>query len=88
MKILGIALTLAVLVGLLIPAMPASAGTLNWSEAGLPSKFVDGSSITAMGISPDGKTILVYNGKYENDNESGDFNGFALSTDGCLTWST
>jgi hypothetical protein len=88
MKILGIALTLAVLIGLLLPAMPSSAGTLNWTESGLPTKFVDGSSITAMGISPDGKTILGYNGRYQNsDNTSGDYNGFVISTDGGLTFS-
>ena len=70
MKILGIALTLAVLVGLMIPAMPASAGTLSWTTADLPSKFIDGSNITAVGISPDGGTILVYNGKYDDSDRS------------------
>jgi hypothetical protein len=87
MKILGIALTLAVLVGLLIPAMPASAGTLNWTTQDLPSKFVDGSNITAMGMSPDGKTILVYNGRYDDSSAVGDNNnGFAKSTDGGVTF--
>lgn len=86
MKILGIALTLAVLVGLLVPAMPASAGTLSWTTADLPSKFIDGSNITAVGVSPDGGTILVYNGKYSSTTEAGDNNGFAKSTDGGVSF--
>ena len=60
MKILGIALTLAVLVGLLLPAMPASAGVLSWTNVDMPSKFVEDSNLTAVAVSPDGKMILVY----------------------------
>jgi len=87
MKILGIALTLAVLIGLLLPAMPASAGTLAWTAGDLPSKFIDGSNITAVGVSPNGGTILVYNGKYSDETEPGDNNGFEKSTDGGLSFS-
>ena len=36
-KILGIVLAVAILVGLLIPAMPVSAGNLSWTAATLPS---------------------------------------------------
>jgi hypothetical protein len=79
MKILGIALTLAVLVGLLLPAMPASAGVLAWTNVDMPDKFVDGTTLTAVGVSPDGKVILVF-----NDEDS----VFLKSTDGGVSFSS
>jgi hypothetical protein len=86
-SVLRIALILIVLAGLLIPAASTSAGVSPWTVAGLPSKFIDGSNITAIAVSPDGNTILAFNGRYEYPEEAGDYNGFVKSTDGGLTFS-
>jgi hypothetical protein len=63
-KILGIVLAVAILVGLLIPAMPVSAGTLAWTSATMPSvknfQLIQGFSANVYGVAPDGKTIFAY----------------------------
>jgi len=60
MKILGVALTLAVLVGLLLPAMPVSAGTMAWTSAGMVSTLSDSTSFDSIAFAPDGKTVFAW----------------------------
>jgi hypothetical protein len=86
--VLSLAFTLVILIGLIVPAASISAGVSSWTDAGLPSKFIDGSNITAMAVSPDRNTILVHNGKYEFETEPGDYNGFLKSTDGGINFTS
>jgi hypothetical protein len=77
MKILGIALTLAVLVGLMLPAMPASAGTLSWSNVDMPTQLTDNSSTSLVTFAADGKTVFAW------DNNS---QVLIKSTDAGISW--
>jgi len=65
MKILGVALTLAVLVGLLLPAMPVSAGTMTWTSDGFPGILTNATENEVIAFAPDGKVVFAY------DNETG-----------------
>jgi hypothetical protein len=79
----GIALVLAVLVGLLVPAAPVSAGDTAWSTVATPStggtKITTNTSVDFLEVAADGKTMFTY-----------DNLGMKLrrSTDGGMTWST
>jgi len=92
-KILGVVLAVAILVGLLIPAMPVSAGTLSWTAATLPStknfQLVQGFDANLYSVAPDGKTIFAY-GAAEGDVEEVDGSPVTTklykSVDGGVTW--
>jgi trimeric autotransporter adhesin len=73
-KILGVVLTLAILAGLLMTAVPVSAATNAFSVAGQPS-VVTTTVANVYAIAPDGNTIYVYDGAKLNK-----------STDGGKTW--
>jgi hypothetical protein len=75
MKILGIALTLAVLVGLMLPAMPASAGTLSWTNVDMPTQLTENTNLSLVTFAADGKTVYAYS----NDK-------LIKSTDAGISW--
>src|SRR5512139_422296 len=60
----GVFLTLAILAGLLIVPIPASAGVLSWTTVSTPSTtgnvLVAGSPSWMMDVAPDGTTIFAY----------------------------
>jgi hypothetical protein len=60
-KILGIILTVAMLAGLLMMAVPVSAATNGWSELSQP-KLTVGTNANIYAVAPDGKTMFVYTG--------------------------
>ena len=60
----AVALTLVMLVTLLVSAIPASAGTLAWSKAGMPgatgtNQLVSGSNINQLYVAPTGDVFAV-----------------------------
>jgi len=63
-KIGGVGLTLALLVSLIIAAVPASAGTLAWSGVTTPSAsskvLVATSDVDFLAVAPDGETMFAY----------------------------
>jgi len=63
-KIWGVGLTLALLASLLLGAVPASAGTLAWSEVSTPNpisnQIMGGTDVDMLAIAPDGSTMFAY----------------------------
>jgi len=78
MKVLGVVLTLAVLAGLLISAVPVSADNQAWSNLSQPT-VTAGSNANVYAISGDGKTMYLY--------DTGTNLKLYKSTDGGYTWS-
>lgn len=74
-KILGVILTLAILAGSLMMAIPVSAGTNSWSVQGQPI-VTAGTNANVYAIAADGTTIYLYDGAK-----------LQKSTDAGLTWS-
>jgi len=58
-KILGVVLTVAMLAGLIMMAVPVSAGNLSWSSITAP-KFTVGTNANVFTIAADGKTMYMY----------------------------
>jgi len=81
-KIMGVVLTLAILAGMIMTAVPVSAAELNWSNIDIPNttnfQVTLGSQLTAMAAAPDGKTILAW--------DNGTTKRMLKSTDGGVTW--
>jgi len=84
-KVLGVVLTLAILCGLLLTAVPVAAGDVAWSNVAVPNamntnnQIVVGSSIACFDVAPDGKTMFAW--------VTGP-NKLHKSVDGGLTWTT
>jgi trimeric autotransporter adhesin len=78
----GIALVLAVLAGLLVPAMPVSAGDTAWSGVATPSvgggKLTANTNVSFLQMAADGTTMFVY----DNVGKT-----LMKSADGGMTWS-
>ena len=87
LKILGIVLTLAMLSGLLLAAMPVSvsAANLSWSNQTLPL-VSQGTSANVYSFSGDGKTIYAWTAGIIYNNTSTAIELYK-STDGGATWS-
>jgi len=88
-RIMGIVLTLALLAGMIMAAVPASAAELNWSNITIPNttnyQITIASTVTAMAASPDGKTIFAWN---NGTNSATTVKGLLKSTDGGVSWTS
>ncbi|HLB28116.1 MAG TPA: hypothetical protein VJK47_02775 [Dehalococcoidales bacterium] len=82
-KILGVALSLAMLTSMLVVGSPASAGTLSWSAELGPSTttyvLASGSDVTDLAASADGNTVFAVSSVTTN-------NLTLKSTNGGATW--
>jgi len=96
-KILGVVLTVALLSGLIMTAVPVSAGSLSWTDFTPPQtkyfQLTQGTSANIMAVTPDGKTIFVFsNNDYATNSEdvTEEQNDLKLykSVDAGLTWTT
>jgi hypothetical protein len=87
LRILGIVLTLAMLSGLLLAAVPVSvsAADLSWSNYTMPQVSV-GTSANVFAFSGDGKTIFMWTNGTVNPNITGTSKLYK-STDNGYTWS-
>ncbi len=85
LKIMGIVLTVAILAGLLVSAIPVSAGNLTWDfwtpPAATTSTFqiTSNTSVSLFAIAPDGKNIFAWDQTFGELYKSGD---------GGITWTT
>jgi len=89
-RIWGLALTVVLLVGLLVPAMatPVSASNLAYTNVNLPNnttnfQLLSGTSASVYDIGPDGKIMFAY-----SNGVGGDNNKLFKSADGGNTWAT
>jgi hypothetical protein len=80
-KIWGIMLTLAILAGLLVTAVPVSAGTLAWTAVGTPSAFTTAAGPWVMAGAPDGKTFFAFDNNPITGNST-----LYRSLDAGVTW--
>jgi hypothetical protein len=76
LKVWGIVLTVAILAGLLMVAVPTSAANLSWSTLGSPAVVVT-TVANVYAFANNGKTVLSYDGAALNQ-----------SLDGGVTWSS
>jgi len=87
MKLMGIVLTLAILAGLLMTAVPVAAADLNWSNVTIPNttnnQITLGTSITAFDVAPDGKTMFAWDNSAAPTGKK-----LYKSVDGGVTWTT
>ena len=78
-KILGIVLAVAMLAGLMMMAVPVSAGSLSWSTMTQP-KVTAGTSANMYTIAADGKTMYLFSNNTDKT--------LYKSTDAGITWSS
>jgi len=73
-KLMGVVLTLALLAGLVMAAVPVSAGNMTWTNYKMP-KLTEATDANVFAVSDDGSVIYLYDGTKLNK-----------STDGGATW--
>ena len=65
-RICGIGLVLVLLISMLTPAAPVSAGTLSWTQVNTPNptneQLRPGSDVSFLFIAPDGRTMFAWDG--------------------------
>jgi hypothetical protein len=84
LKLMGVVLTLAILAGLLIVAIPVSAATQSWSTTVSP-KVVVGTSANVFAFAGDGKTMYLYPNSIEGITST-DAGKLYKSLDAGITW--